>query len=515
MTNKEQIKRILIANRAEIASRVARTAKKLGITTIGIASEPDRSLPYTGDVDEIILIPGSAPSETYLNQKAIIEIAKRVKADAIHPGYGFLSENADFAALVEKEEIIFIGPTSDAIKILGSKTESRLLAEKLKVPLTKGAPGGLQDNELVKLAKDVGYPVLIKAAAGGGGRGMRIANNETELASLLPQARAEAKKFFSSDNVYFEQYIPTPRHVEVQLFGDGKGNVIHLRTRDCSVQRRYQKLIEEAPAPFLDRALEERICEAAVNLAKAVNYRSAGTAEFLVYGDSFYFLEVNTRLQVEHPVTEEITGLDLVNLQIDIANGKPLLKQSEINFCGHSVEFRINAEDPLQNFLPTSGKITKLNTSNVRARFDGGYKSGCEIPQVYDNLIGKLIVKGKTREEALKIASEELGELVIEGVPTTISLFRWILFATDWGSEAKPLPFLTQTFTEDRKKDLLAFMKRDDSWKRSDSGEYIESLKVDDKIIDIVHERGGTFLAIERENASKKLRSTKRSELFK
>lgn len=514
MTKNRKITRILIANRAEIASRVARTAKKLGITTIGIASEPDKTLPYTGHVDEIVLIPGSAPSETYLNQNAILEIAKKHKVDAIHPGYGFLSENPEFAKAVEDAGIIFIGPSSDAIKTLGSKTESRLLAEKLKVPLTKGAPGGLSDAELVKLAKDVGYPVLIKAAAGGGGRGMRIAHSDSELASQLPQARAEAKKFFSNDNIYFEQYIPTPRHVEVQLFGDGNGEVIHLRTRDCSVQRRYQKLIEEAPAPFLSKDLEDRICNAAVTLAKAVKYRSAGTAEFLVYGDSFYFLEVNTRLQVEHPVTEEITGLDLVALQIQIAEGKPLLKQSEVKFSGHAVEFRINAEDPLQNFLPTAGKISKLSTVNLKARFDGGYVSGCEIPQQYDNLIGKLIVKGASRDDALTKSAQELGELIVEGVPTTIPLFRWMLFATDWGSEAKPLPFLTQTFTEERKKELSAFMKRDDSWKRSDVGEFVESVRVNNKIVDIIHERGGTFLAIDRNDSTKKIRSTLRAELL-
>lgn len=424
------MKTVLIANRGEIARRINKTLKKLGLKTIGIASEADLSLPYTKEVDKLVTLKGKTASETYLKTEKILEI----EADAIHPGYGFLSENAEFAKSVEEQGKIFIGPKSESIRLLGSKPESRKLAQKLNIPITEGSKGGLSDEELLDSAKI--FPVLIKASGGGGGRGMRIARNKEELKALIPQARSEAKKFFNNDDIYFEQYIEKPRHMEVQIFGDKQGNVIHLGTRECSIQRRYQKLIEEAPAIGIKR--EEEILRAAINLAKEVGYESAGTAEFLVDGENFYFLEVNTRLQVEHTVTEEITGLDLVELQIKVARGEPL--PSKINFTGHSIEYRINAEDC--DFVPSLGEITSLNQPT--ARFDCGYAVGTEISQYYDNLIGKLIVTGASREEVVKKSLKELASLQIKGVETTVPLYLWLILRTKWSESQQDLRFLDE-----------------------------------------------------------------------
>ncbi len=423
------MKSVLIANRGEIARRINKTLKSLGIKTIGIASEVDINLPYAKEVDKLVKLKGKTAGETYLNAEEILKI----ESDAIHPGYGFLSENAEFAESVEKQGRIFIGPKSDSIRLLGSKPESRKLAQKLKIPITEGSKGGLTDAELLGAAKN--FPVLLKASGGGGGRGMRIAHNIDELKAMIPQARSEAKKFFNNDDVYFEQYIEKPRHVEVQLFGDKHGNVIHLGTRECSIQRRYQKLIEEAPAVGIQN--EDKILHAAVSLAKEVGYIGAGTAEFLVDGDSFYFLEVNTRLQVEHTVTEEITGLDLVELQIKVARGEEL--PSKINFTGHAIEYRINAEG--FDFLPSLGEINSINNP-PNARFDSGYNVGNEISQYYDNLIGKLIVKGKNRSQVIADSLKELVSLQIKGVDTTVPLYLWLILRTEWSKSQQNLRFL-------------------------------------------------------------------------
>lgn len=423
------MKSVLIANRGEIARRINKTLKSLGIKTIGIASEVDINLPYAKEVDKLVKLKGKTAAETYLNSEEILKI----ESDAIHPGYGFLSENAEFAERVEKQGRIFIGPKSDSIRLLGSKPESRKLAEKLKIPITEGSKGGLTDAELLNAAKN--FPVLLKASGGGGGRGMRIAHNKEELRAMIPQARSEAKKFFNNDDVYFEQYIEKPRHVEVQLFGDILGNVIHLGTRECSIQRRYQKLIEEAPAIGIKN--EDKILKAAVSLAKEVGYVGAGTAEFLVDGERFYFLEVNTRLQVEHTVTEEITGLDLVELQIKVARGEELPRK--INFSGHAIEYRINAEG--FDFLPSLGEITSLNNLSS-SRFDCGYEVGNEISQYYDNLIGKLIIKGKDRAQAISNSLKELVSLQIKGVETTVPLYLWLILRTEWAKSQQDLRFL-------------------------------------------------------------------------
>lgn len=473
------MKSVLIANRGEIARRINKTLKSSGIKTIGIASELDINLPYAKEVDKLIKLKGKTAAETYLNIDEILKI----EADAIHPGYGFLSENAEFAERVEKQGKVFIGPRSDSIRLLGSKPESRRLAKELNIPITEGSSGGLSDEELLSAAKN--FPVLLKASGGGGGRGMRIAKNIDELRSLIPQARSEAKKFFNNEDVYFEQYIEKPRHVEVQFFGDRYQNVIHLGTRECSIQRRYQKLIEEAPAIGIKNI--DKILNSAVALAKKVGYQGAGTAEFLVDDDKFYFLEVNTRLQVEHTVTEEITGLDLVELQVKVARGEALPKK--VDFFGHAIEYRINAED--SNFIPSFGEITSIN--NPESRFDCGYEVGNELSQYYDNLIGKLIVSGKDRKEVVLKSLKDLSSLQIKGIETTVPLYLWLILRTSWAKNQQNLRFLDNINTKEIS--LLSDLEPSKLEKVYSENE-----------IQIFKEQWGTFLACKgKENAVRAL----------
>ncbi|RIL02551.1 MAG: hypothetical protein DCC75_13255, partial [Proteobacteria bacterium] len=403
MALRNKINKVLIANRGEIALRIKRACRKLGIRSAAIVSEADKNSLFAREAEELYVI-GPAPArESYLAADKIIAAAKELGCDAIHPGYGFLSENAEFARKVIDNGLVFVGPSPESIEALGSKTKARAHVKRFGVPVTPGSEGGLSDQRLVELAAQIGFPVIVKAVAGGGGRGMRIVNSAGELTQILPRARAEALKNFASDDVYLEKFIEQPRHVEVQILGDAFGHVIHLGTRDCSTQRRHQKLVEEAPAPNLSSDLRERIHMAAVNAAKSVSYQNAGTAEFLVKGEEFYFLEMNTRIQVEHPATEMVTGVDLVELQLKVAQGERIpWSQDQITFDGHAIEFRIYAEDPANNFAPSPGRITRLKRNDAPyVREDIGFSEGDEISLHYDAMISKLIVKGENRSDAI------------------------------------------------------------------------------------------------------------------
>lgn len=418
-----KISRLLIANRAEIARRIARSALRCGIAPIHIYSEADADALFVREAAESYLIGGAQPRESYLNIEKIVRCAVETRCEAVHPGYGFLSENSEFAAAVRDAGLIFVGPSPEAIRLLGSKTEARKLAVKAGVPVSPGTPGGLSDSDLLESARGIGFPVIIKAVAGGGGRGMRVANSAKELKELLPIVRTEVLKNFASSDLYLEKYLPNPRHIEVQLLGDSFGNVVHLGTRDCSVQRRHQKLIEEAPAPDLSRKLREAIHTAALKIASAAGYESAGTAEFLVQDGKFYFLEMNTRIQVEHPVTEQVTGIDLVEMQLRIAQGEKIpFCQKDVTFQGHAIEFRLNAEDPEQDFRPATGKIVLLErpspTPALREEF--GYDQHDIVRPFYDGLIGKVIISGADRSDAIAKSRAILSSYVILGVPTSL-----------------------------------------------------------------------------------------------
>jgi acetyl-CoA carboxylase biotin carboxylase subunit len=417
--------KILIANRGEIAVRIIRTCREMGIPTVAVFSEADRSAPHVRFADEAYPI-GPAPSaESYLRTEKIIEVAGQTGADAIHPGYGFLSENADFSDRCVAAGITFIGPSGEAMRAMGSKTEARKTMRKAGVPVVPGTEEGLtNDAEALQTAREVGYPVLIKAAMGGGGKGMRIVQVEEELEGALRAARSEAQSAFGNATVYIEKYLVDPRHVEFQILADNHGHVIHLGERECSVQRRHQKLIEESPSCILDESLRRAMGDAAVLAAEAVNYSSAGTIEFIVDRHRhFYFLEMNTRLQVEHPVTELRTGLDLVKEQIKIAAGQPLpLSQEEVVLRGAAIECRISAEDPDENFMPSIGLITRLTEpSGPGVRIDSGFYQGYEVPIYYDPMIAKLIVWAETREAAIARMARALKEYDIGGIKTTIS----------------------------------------------------------------------------------------------
>jgi len=423
-------KKILIANRGEIAVRVIRACREMGIGSVAVYSDADRAALHVRLADEAYPI-GPAPSaQSYLNGDRIIETAKTARAEAIHPGYGFLSENPEFALRCEQGGLIFIGPSSQAIRAMGGKTAARSLATQAKVPVVPGTTRDLTDQEVLSAAKEIGLPVLIKASAGGGGKGMRIASTEGDLAGAIRTARSEASSSFGNPAIYVERYLAGARHIEIQILGDGKGHVVHLGERDCSIQRRHQKVIEEAPSPFVDPDLRRRMGEAAVKLAKAAGYTNAGTVEFLVdSARNFYFLELNARLQVEHPVTEMVTGLDLVKEQIRIAAGEPLsVRQEEIQFRGHAIECRIYAEDPFSNFMPSPGRIQTLRSpSGPGIRIDSGIYEGCEVPIHYDPLVSKLIAWGRDRNEAIRRMQRALAEYVILGVKTTIPFHRRIL----------------------------------------------------------------------------------------
>lgn len=421
-------KKILIANRGEIALRIIRACKEMSIKSVAIYSEADKTSPHTKYADEAYYIGESPSSESYLNKDKIIELAKHVGADALHPGYGFFSENAKFIKEIEDSGITFIGPSSSSVLMMGSKTAARQLMEKYKVPIVPGTTLPINNiDEGIETAKIIGYPILLKAAAGGGGKGMRLVESADEFASALEAAKRESFKFFADDSIYIEKYIEDPKHIEVQVFGDKHGNYVHIFERECSIQRRHQKIIEEAPSAFVDEKTRERITKAAIDAAKACGYFNAGTIEFLMDKNSdFYFLEMNTRLQVEHPVTEMISGLDLVKEQINIAAGNKLsFRQEDIKINGHSFEARIYAEDPENNFLPSTGKLTEFQIpSGPGIRVDAGFSRGSLISLYYDPLVAKLISWGKTRNEALGRLKRALSEFQVAGVTTNISMLK-------------------------------------------------------------------------------------------
>ncbi len=417
--------KVLIANRGEIALRIQRACKELGIATVAVHSTADADAMHVRLADESVCIGPPPASESYLNIPRLLAACEITGADAIHPGYGFLSENARFAEILEEHDITFIGPTSEHIRIMGDKIEAKETAKRLGIPVVPGSDGGVANEvEALRIAKSMGFPVLIKAAAGGGGRGMKVARSEDDLEIAFRTARAEAKAAFGDDSVYIEKYLTHPRHIEIQVFGDGRGNAIHLGERDCSLQRRHQKVLEEAPSPALNAEQRKKIGTTVANAMKKLKYRGAGTVEFLYEDGEFYFIEMNTRLQVEHPVTEMITGLDLVLEQIRIASGGSLsVTQEEVQFSGHSIECRINAENP-KNFRPSPGKITYWHPpGGLGVRVDSGVYQGYRIPPNYDSLIGKLIVHGKNRNECLMRLRRCLSEFVIDGIETTIPLF--------------------------------------------------------------------------------------------
>ena len=422
--------KIVIANRGEIALRILRACKELGIKTVAVHSTADRDLKHVKLADETICIGKPAAKESYLNVPSIIAAAEVTGAVAIHPGYGFLSENADFAEQVEKSGFIFIGPKADTIRLMGDKVSAINAMKKAGVPCVPGSGGPIDDDakENAAIAKRIGYPVIIKAAGGGGGRGMRVVRQESELENSVALTKSEAGQFFGNDMVYMEKYLENPRHIEIQVLADGQGNAIYLGERDCSMQRRHQKVVEEAPAPGITEDMRRYIGERCVRACIEIGYRGAGTFEFLYENGEFYFIEMNTRIQVEHPVTEMITGVDLIKEQLKIAAGQPLsIKQDEIHIRGHAIECRINAEDP-ETFLPAPGKIQWFHApGGLGVRWDSHIYSGYTVPPHYDSMIGKLICYGENRDIAIARMRQALDEIVVEGIKTNIPLHKEIL----------------------------------------------------------------------------------------
>jgi acetyl-CoA carboxylase biotin carboxylase subunit len=418
--------KILIANRGEIALRIIRACKELGIQTVAVYSTADRDAAYLDLADQKICIGEAAPADSYLNIPRIMSAAEIADVDAIHPGYGFLSEKSHFAEIVRSCKIQFIGPPVDAMRSLGDKVECKRIAKKAKVPTVPGSDGAIEDEkQALKIAEQIGYPVIIKASAGGGGRGMRVAHNDVSLRAGIKQAQLEAENAFKDPTVYLEKYIEFGRHVEVQIIGDSHGNVVHLYERDCSMQRRHQKLVEESPSPALTPKVRDELCAAAVRLAKTAGYFNAGTVEFLVDKDlSFYLLEVNARVQVEHPVTELVTGIDIIKEQIRVASGEPLsFTQKDVKLTGHAIECRINAEDPARNFTPCPGVIEQLRLpGGPGVRMDTHVYAGYRIPPNYDSMIGKLLVHRATREQAIGTMKRALQEMHLSPIKTTIPL---------------------------------------------------------------------------------------------
>ena len=425
--------KILIANRGEIALRIQRACKELGIATVAVHSTADADAMHVRLADESVCIGPPAARESYLNIPALVTACEITGADAVHPGYGFLSENARFAEILEEHKITFIGPTSEHIRIMGDKIEAKITAKKLGIPVVPGSDGAVANEaEAMKIAKAMGFPVLIKASAGGGGRGMKVANSAADLGLAFATARTESKAAFNDDAVYIEKYLQKPRHIEIQVFGDGKGNAVHLGERDCSLQRRHQKVLEEAPSPALNAAQRKRIGETVADAMRKIKYRGAGTVEFLFEDGEFFFIEMNTRLQVEHPVTEMVTGIDLVLEQIRVASGAPLsFTQEDVVFSGHAIECRICAENP-KTFRPSPGKISYWHPpGGLGVRVDSGAYQGYTIPPYYDSLIGKLIVHGKTRNDCMMRLRRALSEFVIDGIETTIPLFQDLVRQSD------------------------------------------------------------------------------------
>ncbi len=423
------MQKILVANRGEIAMRVMRTAKEMGIKTVAVFSEADRGMPFVRYADEAVCIGPAPSSQSYLRADKIIEVAKQLGADAIHPGYGFLSENAAFSGSVTNAGLIFIGPSAHSIEIMGSKIAAKQAAKKFNVPMVPGTDEPVKElAEAKKIASRTGYPVLIKASAGGGGKGMRVVNNEAELEQQMNMAKSEALSAFGDDDVFIEKYVAAPKHIEIQLMGDQHGNYAYLFERECSIQRRHQKLIEEAPSSCLSPAIRKAMGECAVAVARSCNYYGAGTVEFLVDENlDFYFLEMNTRLQVEHCVTEMITGIDLVKEQINVARGNKLsFTQDDLKINGHAIELRVCAEDPMNNFLPDTGRLNMYQPpKGPGVRVDDAYEEGMDIPIYYDPMIAKLIAYAATRDEAIDRLRRAIDEYYVQGIQTTLRFGKW------------------------------------------------------------------------------------------
>ena len=442
------IKKILIANRGEIAVRIIRACKELEIATVAVHSTADNESMHVRLADESICIGSQKAQDSYLNIPSLISAIEITGADAVHPGYGFLSENYKFAEILEQHKIKFIGPSSELIRKMGDKIEAKKIAKSLGLPIVSGSETGIKDiSEAIKISKEIGFPVLIKAAGGGGGKGMRIVHYEDKLEENIKIAQTEAKKFFNNDEVFIEKFFENPRHIEVQILSDGKDNTVHLGERDCSVQRRYQKIIEESPCPVINDEQRKYLLDVSVNAISKLGYEGAGTLEFIYDKGKFYFLEMNTRLQVEHPVTEEVTGIDLVKRQIEIAStGKLNLQQKDITFFGHAIECRINAEDPSKDFLPSAGTIKTYNQpSGPGTRVDSCVFQGCKIPPYYDSLVAKLICHGRDRASAISRLKRSLDEFVIEGVSTTIDLHKKILRNEDFVNSKYDVNWLSKT----------------------------------------------------------------------
>lgn len=424
------MKKILVANRGEIAFRIMKSAKKMGMKTVAVYSTADREAPHVKFADEAVWIGESPSNQSYLLGDKIIEVCKELNVDAIHPGYGFLSENADFAEKVEKNGIIFIGPKSKAIRMMGNKLEAKEAVKGYDIPMVPGLDEAITDvTKAIQIAKEIGFPIIIKAAAGGGGKGMRIVEKEEDIEEQMQRAISEATSAFGDGSVFIEKFVTSPRHIEIQIMADRHGNTISLFERECSIQRRHQKVIEEAPSSFLTPEIRKAMGEAAVRVAQACDYVGAGTVEFLLdEHKNFYFLEMNTRLQVEHPVTELITGLDLVELQIRVARGEPLpFKQEDLKINGWAMELRVYAEDPLDNFLPSIGNLKVYQTPKGDGiRVDNGIDEGMDVPIYYDPMLAKLITHGKTREEAIYIMLKAIAKYKVKGIQTTLSFGKYV-----------------------------------------------------------------------------------------
>jgi len=448
------MKKILVANRGEIALRVMRTIRKMGIQSVAVYSEVDRNAPHVLFADEAVCL-GPAPSnQSYLNADKIIAFAKQLNVDGIHPGYGFLSENANFAKKVEEAGIKFIGPGAEAMRIMGSKLAAKESVKKYDIPMVPGIDEAIKDVKAAKaVAAKIGYPILIKASAGGGGKGMRVVEKESDLEEQIQRAASEAQSSFGDGSVFIEKYIASPRHIEIQVLADHYGNTVHLFERECSIQRRHQKVIEESPSSVLTSELRKRMGEAAVMVAKSCGYTSTGTVEFLLDENlNFYFLEMNTRLQVEHPVTEMITGIDLVEEQIKIARGEKLsFTQDDVKINGHALELRVYAEDPMDNFLPSIGKLTKYNKPQGEGiRVDDGYTEGMDIPIYYDPMIAKLVTHGKDRMDAIQKMKDAIRQYKIEGVSTTLSFGLFVFENENFISGRFDTHFIKKHYTPEK-----------------------------------------------------------------
>ncbi len=504
------LKKVLIANRGEIALRIKRAAQKLGIVPVMIASEADReslhALPQEADGDsghQVMYLSGNTAQETYLNGKAILALAKEAQCDSIHPGYGFLSENGDFAEQVGAAGLKFIGPTPEVIRLMGDKVAAKAVASKAGVPIASSVEVKDPARALKKIVKDVGFPILLKAQAGGGGRGMRLVKDPDSFLKECERASAEAKKFFSNENIFAERYIESPRHVEVQVFGDGKGKAFHLGTRDCSTQRRHQKLVEEAPAPFLSPAVRKKLHESAVSLAEQVQYEGAGTVEFLVQNENIFFLEMNTRIQVEHPVTEIVYGIDLVEWQFRVAAGESPRAQDLVKEpTGHSIEFRIYAENPAHGFVPSLGTIRAFDVPDSYDFFrnEPSVQRGSVISPYYDALLTKIIVSGYDRDDALQNARRVLKECRIEGVESTLPFHHWLLHESSFPSAPFEIGFLDREFSTEKLENVSLYERIDPENKNHGTDAApVERLSVkerstgDASYIEIVHRKDGLF----------------------